>query len=47
MGPITDAFVLDQRLTSAKARRELGWRPKHNALQTLREMIAGAHLRAS
>jgi nucleoside-diphosphate-sugar epimerase len=34
-------------MSSAKARRELGWRPKHNALQTLREMIAGAHLRAS
>jgi nucleoside-diphosphate-sugar epimerase len=34
-------------MSSAKARRELGWRPKHNALQTLREMIAGARLRAS
>jgi len=29
MGPIADAFVLDQRLTSAKARRELGWAPTH------------------
>jgi len=34
-------------MSSAKARRELGWRPKHNALQTLREMIAGAHPRTS
>jgi nucleoside-diphosphate-sugar epimerase len=30
MGPIADAFALDQRLTSAKARRELGWAPAHN-----------------
>lgn len=29
MGPIADAFALDQRLTSAKARRELGWVPTH------------------
>ena len=29
MGPIADAFALDQRLSSAKARRELGWIPKH------------------
>ena len=29
MGPVADAFVLDQRLTSAKARRELGWAPTH------------------
>ncbi|MCX4810900.1 NAD-dependent epimerase/dehydratase family protein [Streptomyces sp. NBC_01239] len=29
MGPVADAFVLDQRLTSAKARRELGWAPAH------------------
>ena len=29
MGPIADAFALDQRLTSAKARRELGWVPAH------------------
>jgi UDP-glucose 4-epimerase len=28
-------------MSTAKARRELGWRPKHNALQTLRETIAG------
>jgi nucleoside-diphosphate-sugar epimerase len=29
MGPIADAFALDQRLTSAKAARELGWEPAH------------------
>jgi UDP-glucose 4-epimerase len=28
-------------MSTAKARRELGWRPKHGALQTLRETIAG------
>ncbi|MCR6483038.1 NAD-dependent epimerase/dehydratase family protein [Amycolatopsis sp. OK19-0408] len=27
MGPIADAFQLDQQLTSAKAQRELGWTP--------------------
>jgi UDP-glucose 4-epimerase len=32
-------------MSAAKARRELGWRPKHNALQTLREMIATAPVR--
>ena len=30
MGPIADAFALDQCLTSAKARRELGWAPTHS-----------------
>jgi nucleoside-diphosphate-sugar epimerase len=29
MGPIADAFALDQRLTPAKARRELGWVASH------------------
>ncbi|MBE1494748.1 nucleoside-diphosphate-sugar epimerase [Amycolatopsis lexingtonensis] len=29
MGPIAEAFALDQRLTSARARRELGWAPRH------------------
>jgi nucleoside-diphosphate-sugar epimerase len=29
MGPIADAFALDQRLSPAKARAELGWRPRH------------------
>jgi UDP-glucose 4-epimerase len=44
------AGAVDRRLPRAgdherrKARRELGWRPKHDALQTLRETIA-AHPR--
>ena len=29
MGPVAEAFALDQRLSSAKARRELGWTPMH------------------
>lgn len=29
MGPIADAFALDQQLTSAKAQAELGWTPRH------------------
>jgi len=29
MGPVADAFALDQQLTPAKARRELGWEPRH------------------
>jgi nucleoside-diphosphate-sugar epimerase len=29
MGPIADAFALDQQLSSAKAQRELGWTPTH------------------
>jgi nucleoside-diphosphate-sugar epimerase len=29
MGPIAEAFALDQRLTSARARRDLGWAPTH------------------
>ena len=41
------AFREPAIMSAAKARRELGWRPKHNALQTLREMIAAAPLRAS
>jgi nucleoside-diphosphate-sugar epimerase len=31
MGPIADAFALDQQFTPAKARRELGWSPRHTA----------------
>jgi nucleoside-diphosphate-sugar epimerase len=27
MGPIADAFALDQQLTSAHARKQLGWAP--------------------
>jgi nucleoside-diphosphate-sugar epimerase len=29
MGPIADAFALDQEFTPAKAQRELGWCPLH------------------
>lgn len=29
MGPIADAFALDQRFTPARARAELGWVPTH------------------
>ncbi|WP_406175016.1 NAD-dependent epimerase/dehydratase family protein [Streptomyces sp. NBC_00996] len=29
MGPISEAFLLDQQLTGTKARRELGWQPTH------------------
>ncbi|MFD4814795.1 hypothetical protein ACFWNS_40285, partial [Streptomyces sp. NPDC058418] len=29
MGPIAEAFALDQRMTGARARRELGWKPQH------------------
>jgi nucleoside-diphosphate-sugar epimerase len=28
MGPISEAFALDQRFTSEKARSELGWAPR-------------------
>ncbi|MET8849883.1 NAD-dependent epimerase/dehydratase family protein [Amycolatopsis sp. NPDC004625] len=39
MGPIADAFALDQQLTSAKAQRELGWRPVHT--DPLSELATG------
>ncbi|WP_394618538.1 NAD-dependent epimerase/dehydratase family protein [Lentzea sp. JNUCC 0626] len=29
MGPIADAFALDQQFTPARARTELGWTPQH------------------
>ncbi|GGY79989.1 NAD-dependent epimerase [Streptomyces olivaceoviridis] len=29
MGPVADAFALDQRLTPARAEAELGWTPAH------------------
>lgn len=29
MGPIAEAFALDQQMTGARARRELGWNPAH------------------
>jgi nucleoside-diphosphate-sugar epimerase len=38
MGPIAEAFALDQQLTPARAQRELGWQPRHlDALRDLRE----------
>ncbi len=37
------AFTEPVIMDVAKARRELRWRPKHDALQTLRETIAAAH----
>ncbi|MFF5084991.1 NAD-dependent epimerase/dehydratase family protein [Actinoplanes sp. NPDC000266] len=30
MGPIADAFALDQRLSSARAHKDLGWKPLHD-----------------
>jgi nucleoside-diphosphate-sugar epimerase len=30
MGPIAEAFALDQQLTNARARQDLGWAPRHN-----------------
>jgi nucleoside-diphosphate-sugar epimerase len=39
MGPIADAFALDQQLTAAKAQRELGWTPVHT--DPLSELAAG------
>jgi nucleoside-diphosphate-sugar epimerase len=37
MGPIAEAFALDQQLTPARAQRELGWQPRHlDALRDLR-----------
>ena len=33
LGPIGEAFALDQRLTSARARTELGWTPRHRLLE--------------
>ena len=31
-------------MSAAKARRELGWRAKHSALETLRETITAARM---
>ncbi|MFE3248403.1 NAD-dependent epimerase/dehydratase family protein [Streptomyces sp. NPDC059209] len=39
MGPIAEAFALDQQLTGARARRELGWAPTH--LDALAELARG------
>ncbi len=38
------AFREPMIMDAAKARRELRWRPKHDALQTLRETVAAARL---
>jgi nucleoside-diphosphate-sugar epimerase len=38
MGPIAEAFALDQRLTGARARTQLGWEPAH--LDPLGELAA-------
>ena len=39
MGPIAEAFALDQQLTGARARRELGWAPAR--LDALAELRVG------
>ena len=39
MGPIAEAFALDQRLTGARARQQLDWQPRH--LDPLAELAAG------
>lgn len=39
------AFCEPVIMSTAKARRELGWRARHTALETLRETIAGARER--
>ncbi|TXL88114.1 NAD-dependent epimerase/dehydratase family protein [Streptomyces sp. IB2014 016-6] len=39
MGPIAEAFALDQQLTGARAHRELGWAPTH--LDALAELARG------
>ncbi|HXD55903.1 MAG TPA: NAD-dependent epimerase/dehydratase family protein [Solirubrobacteraceae bacterium] len=38
------AFREPVLMSTAKARRELGWRPKHNALDTLRETIRATRM---
>ena len=38
------AFREPVLMSAAKARRELGWRPKHNALDTLRETIRATRM---
>jgi nucleoside-diphosphate-sugar epimerase len=39
MGPIAEAFALDQQMTGARAHRELGWTPTH--LDALDELARG------
>jgi nucleoside-diphosphate-sugar epimerase len=36
------AFRVPVIMDSTKARRKLGWRPKYDARETLRETVAGA-----
>jgi UDP-glucose 4-epimerase len=38
------AFREPVLMSASKARRELGWRPKHDAMQTLRETIRATRL---
>jgi nucleoside-diphosphate-sugar epimerase len=40
------AFRAPVIMSTVKARRELRWRPRHNAIQTLRETIAATQARA-
>jgi nucleoside-diphosphate-sugar epimerase len=40
MGPIAEAFVLDQRLTGARARQQLDWQPRH--LDPVAELAAAS-----
>ena len=37
-----EAFRRSVLMDTAKARRELRWRPKHDALETLRQTVASA-----
>jgi nucleoside-diphosphate-sugar epimerase len=39
MGPIAEAFALDQQISGARAQRELGWTPAH--LDALTELARG------
>jgi nucleoside-diphosphate-sugar epimerase len=39
MGPIAEAFALDQRVTGARARQQLDWQPRH--LDPVAELAAG------
>jgi hypothetical protein len=39
MGPIAEAFALDQQISGARARRELGWTPTR--LDALAELAQG------
>ncbi|MFG1809693.1 NAD-dependent epimerase/dehydratase family protein [Streptomyces sp. NPDC049040] len=42
MGPVAEAFALDQRMTAARARHDLGWTPSHrDALTELAEPLPG------